>query len=173
MPGPPRKPDDRRQRRNRPPHVEVSVGGRDIVPLHVQPPPTGISKRLIAEWNSFWRSEYAVTIKWRRDGRAISRLFELYDLHDRFLRATRKRPVVVGSTGQPTLNPLTKQLAAVDAEIRQLEDRFGLTPRAAMQLGIVFTDLQKTLDDLNREANDDGDQDQEDEADPRLLKARS
>lgn len=130
----------------------------------------GISKKLVAEWNAFFRSEYALTIKWRRDGRAISRLFELYDLHDRFLRATRKRPIVMGSTGQPSLNPLTKQLAAVDSEIRQLEDRFGLNTRAAIQLGVVFTDLHKNLDDLNREANDDDDQ-SEDE-DPRLREAR-
>jgi hypothetical protein len=89
------------------------------------------------------------------------------------LRATRKRPILAGSMGQPTLNPLTKQLGAVDAEIRQLEDRFGLSPRAAMALGIIFTDLHKNLDELNREANADDD-DQDEEEDPRLLRpARS
>lgn len=143
------------------------------MPLHVQPAPRGLSKKLAHEWEEFWRSEYAFHLKWRRDGRSLTRLFELYDLHDRFLRATRKRPILAGSMGQPTLNPLTKQLGAVDAEIRQLEDRFGLSPRAAMALGIIFTDLHKNLDELNREANADDD-DQDEEEDPRLLRpARS
>ena len=93
------------------------------------------------------------------DGRAISRLFELYDLHDRYLRAERKTPVVSGSTGQPIANPLGRRRDAIDAEIRQLEDRFGLNLRVAMLMGVTLTELQKSMDDLNRDANDSSDDD--------------
>lgn len=152
------------------PGVQIAVArGANVVPIRVPPAPRGIGKPVVQEWDAFWRSEYALAVKWRRDGRAISRLFELYDLHDRFLRATRKRPLVPGSQGQPIANPLTRQLGAVDAEIRQLEDRFGLSTRAAMTLGVVFTDLQKTLDELNKDANDGDSGTQED---PRLKASR-
>ena len=50
----------------------------------------------------------------------------------------------------------------LDEEIRQLEDRLGLTPRARLQLGITFSEAAKSLDDLNRMFTGDGGEDAED-----------
>jgi len=163
MAGRPPKPPTRRQgHRDRAAHREarlnVATGGA-IVPLHVPPAPKGVSRTIAAEWAVFWRSEYAASLKWKRDGRAVTRLFELYDLHDRYLRAERRRPLVAGSTGQPIANPLGKRRDTIAAEIRQLEDRFGLNLRTAMQMGVTMTEWQKSLDDLIEDASDDGDHD--------------
>ncbi len=151
-------------------HVEVEVHtrpdaaprGTDIVPL--RPPPDDLLPATVEEWKAFWASPYARVVDWSRDRQAIERLFWLYDERRRLAKAGRKKRLVAGSTGQLSLNPLLRQLTATDSEIRQLEDRFGLNPRAAIALGVRLGDLAKTMEDLNREANDDRD---EEEPDPR------
>ena len=46
-----------------------------------------------------------------------------------------------------------------DAEIRSLEDRLGMTPKARLQLGVEFGKAVKTLDDLNKTLNADEEED--------------
>jgi phage terminase small subunit len=58
------------------------------------------------------------------------------------------------------LNPLGKHMATLDSEIRHLEDRLGLTPRARLQLGITYADAHRSLEERNRAL-------QADENDPR------
>ena len=67
---------------------------------------------------------------------------------------------MAGSTGQPRANPLYKQVQEFQAEARQLEDRFGLSPKARLSLGITFAEAASSLDALNerlakRMADDD------------------
>lgn len=74
-----------------------------------------------------------------------------------------------GASGQPVVSPLQKVLVHLDGEIRQLEDRFGLTPLARLRLGIAIGDAARSLDDLNRlmeDSDDDGDS-----FDPRIIDA--
>ena len=71
----------------------------------------------------------------------------------------------MGSQGQPVLNPLGRQLSSSDAESRQLEDRFGLTPMARLRLGVQIGTAARSLDDLNRQLDHD---DQDKTEDPRL-----
>jgi len=61
----------------------------------------------------------------------------------------REEPMTTGSQGQKILNPMYRQRTAVDAEIRQLEDRFGLHPKAGLQLGIVYGEAARSLEELN------------------------
>jgi hypothetical protein len=56
--------------------------------------------------------------------------------------------VTEGSQGQLVLHPLTKYVAQLDGEIRQLEDRFGLNPKARIALGLELTKARRSLDDL-------------------------
>jgi P27 family predicted phage terminase small subunit len=58
---------------------------------------------------------------------------------------------VRGSKGQQVLNPLARAVATFDAEIRALEDRFGLTPQARARLGVVFGEAHRSLEQINRE----------------------
>jgi hypothetical protein len=84
------------------------------------------------------------------DHPALLRLFTLLDERERCARAASKQRLIKGSQGQPVLNPLLKQVAALDTEIRQLEDRFGLTPLARLRLGVTFGEAHRSLADLNR-----------------------
>jgi hypothetical protein len=118
-------------------------------------------------WITFWRSEMARVVDEERDRPALERLFTLYDERERAYQAFRRARLLKGSTKQPVVNPLWRHATAtLDPEIRQLEDRFGLTPRSRAQLGLAIGGLKKTLDDLNQELDDDGDRSQD--QDPRL-----
>ena len=83
----------------------------------------------------------------------------------------RVNPMMVGHKGQAILNPLYRQRSAMDAEIRQLEDRFGLHPKAGLTLGIVYGEAARSLEELNARIANAAGAEAEVEADPRYLDA--
>jgi P27 family predicted phage terminase small subunit len=121
-------------------------------------------------WNAFWASKLAQRVVATTDLPALRRLFSLYDERERALRAYRRERLVVGSTGQPVINPMAKVMVALDTEIRALEDRFGLSPAARIRLGIALGEAKKTLEDMNRGLDEDGDEKPETEEDPRIIR---
>jgi P27 family predicted phage terminase small subunit len=133
-------------------------------PVKAPPMPSGFLVSTQALWRSFWKSALARAVELDTDLAAIQRLFTLYDERERAYRGFRKKRLIEGSLGQSALNPLGRAMATFDAEIRQLEDRLGLTPRARLQLGIVFGEAAKSLQELNRALEQD---DEGDEIDPR------
>lgn len=83
------------------------------------------------------------------DIQAVRRLFTLYDERERAYRGYRKDRLLVGSRGQTVLNPLGRAMSVFDAEIRHLEDRLGMNPRARLQLGIALGETTNSMRDLN------------------------
>ena len=165
MPGPLPKPADRRQRRNQLKPFCVVPGG--LVDREVLLVPAGLLKATRDEWETFWRSDLARLVQTETDLVALERLFRLRDEERRAVREARKARLVPGSMGQLTLNPLLKYAESLQKEIRALEDRFGMTPKARMALGIAFGEAARSLSDLNQMLEyDDGDE--ADEEDPRL-----
>ena len=146
MPGPVRKPTERSQGHRKRPHLTVHGGGK----LELPKAPRGLLKATRQRWSRYWGSPLAQLVEPETDLSAIERLFTLYDERERAYRAYRKERLVLGHAGQQVLNPLGRQLSVFDAEIRQLEDRLGLTPRARLQLGIVYGEVKRTLEELNR-----------------------
>lgn len=147
MSGPTPKPAARRQRRNKrwgPKLVRAAEMGE------VPEAPRGLLKVTRAAWNAYWSSPLADAVEIATDLPAIHRLFTLRDERERALRAYRKKRVVKGSQGQPVVNPVWSSAQKMDSEIRQLEDRLGLTPKARAQLGITLGEAKRSLDDLNR-----------------------
>jgi len=166
MPGPAPKPPDRRQRRNKRPTLTLAPAVVGIATrVRIPPAPAGLLDSTIAEWNGFWRSQYARLLQKDRDLRALRRLFGLYDEYERAHRMYRKQRMVQGSQGQLVLNPMARMMTALAAEIRQLEGAFGFSPRAAVTLGTQIGGLQKTLEDINEAANAPN---EDDGPDPRL-----
>jgi hypothetical protein len=94
----------------------------------------------------------------------LRRLFDLYDEHERALRAYRRKRLVPGSQGQPVINPAGRLLRELAGEIRQLEDRYGLSPMARLKLGHQGATAALTLAELNRTLENDAHEDE----DPRL-----
>lgn len=156
MPGPLPKPAARRQRQNRP--ALITLPSRPTVAPDA---PDGLLAASYAAWHALWASPVASTYL-PSDLPALRRLFALTDERERAFRVARKAGrLSEGHKGQPVLNPALRYVGDLDAEIRQLEDRFGLTPRARMQLGVAFGEAHRSLDALNAEfleaTHDDGD----------------
>lgn len=157
MPGPAPKPANERQRRNHRDIGEiVPIESARLIPNH----PPGLLAITKAAWESFWTTPLAQIIT-DADLPALHRLFDLYDELDRIWRAAKKHRIVTGSQGQDVLNPLYKQSDSLRNEIRQLEDRFGLTPMARLKLGVKFGEAKRSLAD-EVDDDDDGDEYQAD-----------
>lgn len=120
-----------------------------------------------AIWRSFWRSALAQAVDPNTDTAAIVRLFTLLDERERAYRGFRRKRLMEGSQGQSVLNPLARAMNAFDPEIRQLEDRLGMTPRARLQLGITLGEAAKSLAELNRILEEDSNDEENEDRDPR------
>ena len=141
-----KKPAGQRQRRGTP-DVGLVVAQPDVRPV----PAADVSWRegTVERWTVFWASPLASQVE-QSDQGAFRRLFWIYDELDRLREAIEVTGrVVEGSQGQPRPNPLYKQVESFQAEARQLEDRFGLSPLSRLRLGITFADAQASLDGLN------------------------
>jgi len=140
-----KKPAELRQRRNTPDAGLLPRAPSGLVPSAQDSWRAGTVER----WQEFWCSPLAQQVE-SSDYGALRRLFGLYDELDRLWEAVDETGrVVVGSQGQPRPNPLFKQVESFQAEARQLEDRFGLSPMARLRLGITFADAAASLDGLN------------------------
>lgn len=164
MPGPSPKQPGKRQRANKPSQMRVIPGG--LVGRIVPEPPKGMLKVISQRWVDFWGSDLAQLVEPATDMMALHRLFTLYDDRERAYRSVKKKPFVKGSKGQPVANPMAGRTESLDKEIRMLEDRFGLTPKARLALGIAFGQMTKSLDDLNSSLDEDEDADGDE--DPRV-----
>ncbi len=164
------KPSDR-QRRNAP---KALASVTALVPdVACPPPPAGLLKATQGQWATFWSSPVAKLVEAASDLPALSRLFELMDDCARYRTSIRQTPFVEGSQGQQVRNPYVRDLQAAQAELRQLEDRFGLSPRARLSLGVVLGEAKRSLADLGAAfTTDEGDADAGDpreEDDPRVI----
>lgn len=139
-------------------------------PAEVPPPPKAGGRKLLKctteSWSAFWSSELASLVT-PADRPAIDRLWSMYDLRERMNRAAIQQPFAEGSTGQVVAHPAMKEMASLDGRIVALEDRFGITPKGRLALGITMGAAAKSLDEMNRRfmGDDEGD---DDDIDPRL-----
>jgi P27 family predicted phage terminase small subunit len=140
-----RKPVERRQGRGTADVGLVSSGPSGVVPAADPEWGPGTLER----WGEFWGSPLSAQVE-ASDYGALRRLFWLYDEIERLIGALgRTGRVVAGSQGQPRANPLYKQVSEFQAECRQLEDRFGLSPKARLALGITYAEAALSLDALS------------------------
>ncbi len=164
MPG--RKSPDRRQGRGT---TDVVVPFRSEIEVPPLPSPAG--GRVLAStkraWTAFWEDQLLAPMVRPADMAPLVRLFHLYDERERAVKAYRAERAVTGSTGQLVVNPFEKAVASMDARIDKLEERFGITPKARLALGIAMGAAAKSLEDINRGFEDDDDTEGE-EHDPRV-----
>lgn len=87
-------------------------------------------------WRDIWSS--GVTALWDREAMVGPMTRYVFTI-DRWLKLNQLvtgREVVLGSRRQARANPLFGTMAALAVELRQVEEKFGLTPLDAMRLGI-------------------------------------
>ncbi len=159
---PRRKPDEDRQRTNTPALELVTPLG---VELAVPDPDGGWSSGTVEQWRAWWASDVARMIDVASESPIVRRCFDLLDQAARFEAEGRQQPLVEGSTGQPTINPLLKHAQALRDEARRDEAVLGRGPKRRLDLGIKFGDAARSLDDVNRRLSG-GNRTAGDEADP-------
>lgn len=122
-------------------------------------------KVTVEAWDRLWSSDVVSVVDLKSDHEAVVRWASLLDERERAFRAFRTERLVGGSQGQPVLNPLWTVVRTCDSELRALEDRIGLSPKARLQLGITYGEAVKSLDELNQLMDEEGD---DVDVDPRL-----
>lgn len=144
MPGPPPKPTARRQRARH----EAGVVAAPTV--SAPKAPSGLLAATRGEWRGFWAGPLASLVV-DSDLPTLARLFECRDRRRRryLAKVDEDGPLVEGSTGQQVAHPLLRQVSILDGEVRQLEDRFGLSPMARLKLGAQLGDAKRSLADLD------------------------
>ncbi len=148
------KPSPLRQNRERRDVGLVALDGG----LALAPEPTpGWLAVTKADWTALWTSPLVSALLPITDEATVRRLYGLRDERERMMRGIRRARIVLGSRGQPRANPLYAQVASFDAEIRQLEDRVGLSPRARLQLGISLGEAVRSLADIADAIDGDSD----------------
>lgn len=165
--GPSPKDPDKRQRRNEAKPLELVVPPVDVevVAGGTPEPPEYLLPVTQTRWASYWTSPVAKLVDAVSDLPALERLFWLYDDLERSRRSVREQGhMIEGSKGQTVMNPLLRHMQTQAAEIRQLEDRFGLSPRARLSLNLTLGQAAQSLADLNAPFLDAGG----DDDDPRL-----
>lgn len=142
-----RKPDDQRQGAA-PPALELVTP----VGVAVDKPAAGEgwSEATVAGWDAWWASDVARMIDVASEAPIVFRCFDLLDQAERFEAEGRQQPLVEGSTGQPTINPLLKHAQVLRDEARRDEAVLGRGPKRRLDLGIKFGDAARSLDDVNR-----------------------
>ena len=141
-----KKPADRRQRRAT---KDVGVVTQiEVSPAAYPQAPAHLSDRWQREWLVFWESPFGQLVQPAQIP-TLERLFSMRDERERMDLELRINPMLIGHKGQTILNPLYRQRSAMDAEIRQLEDRFGLHPKAGLTIGIVYGEAARSLEELN------------------------
>lgn len=155
-----RKPEGQRQD-NKPYRALATVtdiSGKDPAAGAPHKPAPGWLKETRDQWDDFWEADVSRVLA-KHHLPAVYRLFAFRDAQTRALRLYRKAPMVTGSQKQPVVNPAMGTVQNLEKDIRALEDRLGLTPKAAANLGIKIGEARLTAAELNRMAgaDDDGD----------------
>ena len=129
---------------------------RTVAPLRIvsgvadQPePPRGLLKRSRDHWEAFWASDVARAVDPLADAQRLERWITQVDEWNRGMAAFRRERFVLGSQGQPVLNPLAAYLAKLETAIASSECEFGMTPLSRMRLGIATGEAAMTAQRLN------------------------
>lgn len=142
-----RKLDSERQRTNTPALADViPLGVNVIAPEH----PEHWLAETVTEWERWWDSPAARLIDPDSETAIVVRMFDVLDQAAGFEAMGRAEPVVSGSTGQATLNPLLKHAQSLRDEARRDEAVLGRGPKRRLDLGVKFGEASKSIDDMNR-----------------------
>lgn len=117
-------------------------------------------------WNDFWddRPSLLLTPSSRI---VLIRWINAVDRYVTKLAEADERPIVFGSTGQETVNPLYKIAEQAKATMEACEKQLGIGGLNAAALGIAAIQEKKSLQELSRSISINDDED--DDFDPRTM----
>lgn len=129
--------------------LEVVPDASEVLPFGEAP--RGLSDRSREAWTRLWSSPIARVMLPGLDGDTIEMLLRMRDERDTEFRMGKRQRMVMGSQGQPVINPVLAHAMVLQKEIRALEDRLGLNPAARLRLGILLGDATRSIADVNEE----------------------
>lgn len=146
------KPVDERAGHHALPAV-VAAPGELVAP----DPPDRVPADLRDRWRGFWTSPVAQVLDPVSDLEPVTRLFELYGL-DAQMHAALNRQIewLKDADADAPFDPQFARIRlSVAAEIRQLEQTLGVTPRGRLVIGAAVAAVGKQQQE--REVHDDAD----------------
>jgi P27 family predicted phage terminase small subunit len=115
------------------------AGGREA---EIPKPPGGLLAASERRWEAFWRSPVSQVVDPDADGPRLERWIRDSDEFQRVSKLIKDTGrMVLGSMGQPVLNPLYGLLRDLDTRLVRVEAEFGMTPMARLRLGLSIADL--------------------------------
>lgn len=131
--------------------------------------PSALSEKSKEAWVRLWSSPLRRVLDPLLDVDTIEMLLRMRDERDTEFRMGKRQRVVMGSQGQPVINPALSHAMVLQKEIRAIEGSLGLNPSARLKLGILLGDATRSIGDINAEFEqgelgdvDLGDEDQDD-----------
>ena len=127
--------------------------GREVaIPEHsplggVPAPPPRLTRAVAEHWDAYWGDQISrlVTVGALYD---VRRYFVLLSERERLERKVSKAPIVPGSAGQDTLNPLYKRLEELTREIEVYMRELGILPLSRMRLGVATGHARSALEEM-------------------------
>lgn len=107
--------------------------------LRVPPAKPHWRAEVVEGWNDYWSSQLATEQFLKPTDRPA--LVRLFDFRHRLLEALDgfdAEPIVVGSTGQPTMSPWAQEVHRLEGVVEKLEAHFALTPLSRFKLGVTY-----------------------------------
>jgi P27 family predicted phage terminase small subunit len=133
-------------------------------------PPAGLSEESLALWDAYWQDTVS-SVQTPADRGVLTRWITEYDRYLRTVAEADREPIVRGSTGQDTENPLYKIAYRALAAAERCEQQMGVGPLHRSHLGIAVISEQKSLQDMNSRYGGGGDDKRDPRPDPRVIDA--
>lgn len=141
------------------------VGGLKVEKF---PVPRGTSRAAKIFWDAFWEDRPAALVT-PATKVVLVRWIDSLDRYLRTIAEADEQPIVTGSTGQDTMNPLYKVAEMAMATVKECEKQLGIGGLNGASLGLAAISEQRSLQQMNaRYVDVGGDEPEEDEPDPRL-----
>ncbi len=111
-------------------------------------PPAGLCEESVAQWDAYW-ADAAASVQTSADRGVLLRWIDAVDRYLRTIGDADLDPVVSGSTGQPTENPLYKIADRALKTITDCERQLGIGALNRAGLGIAVLTERRSLQDMN------------------------
>ena len=112
--------------------------------------PPRLTRAVVEHWEAYWSDPISrlVTEAAVYD---VRRYFVALSERERLERKAAKEPIVAGSAGQDTLNPLYKRLEELTREIERYRQELGILPLARMRLGVATGHARSALEEMREQ----------------------
>src|SRR5664280_198223 len=119
-----------------------------VSPLGRFEPPQALLPSTVDQWERYWADPVAAASQ-IVDAGMLRRWIVAVDRYERTIAEADAEPLVLGSTGQPSPNPLYRIATQAEVTINYCEKQLGIGGLNRAGLGITVASAKKSLADMN------------------------